>query len=427
MSANLLDSLKSYVTPELIAQASGALGESEGGISKAVSAALPTLLGGLLNKSGDSSVMGSVIDLATRANGDEGGGLLSNLGGLLSGGNSGASGLGAILLSMLFGNKQSGVTDMIANMAGIKSSSAGSLLGMVAPMLLGFLGKSGTSASGLTSLLSSQKDSILGALPSGISSLAGFTDNLGFGSASSSASTSYSSGSSNNDGGGGLPKWLLPLLLIGGGLAALYYFTKGCNKHEGPVDETIEVVDSLATDAVDSLAADVDSAATNVGDAVSDAASKLGAFFKFKLPNGVELNAPKMGIENNLVTWLGDKTKMVDKTTWFDFDRLLFETGKSTLKPESQEQVKNIAEIMKAFPVVEIKLGGYTDNVGDPKANLKLSGDRANAVMTELVKLGVAANRMKAEGYGDQHPVASNDTEEGRAQNRRIAIRVTKK
>lgn len=146
-----------------------------------------------------------------------------------------------------------------------------------------------------------------------------------------------------------------------------------------------------------------------------------------KLSSGFAMNVSSSGIENKLVQFIEDNTKAVDKTTWFSFDRLLFETGKSTLKPESQDQLHNIAEIMKAFPNVEIKLGGYTDNVGDPAANVKLSTDRANNVMAELVKLGVAASRMKAEGYGQEHPVASNDTEEGRTQNRRIDIRVTKK
>lgn len=146
-----------------------------------------------------------------------------------------------------------------------------------------------------------------------------------------------------------------------------------------------------------------------------------------KLTSGFAMNVSNNGVENKLVSFIEDKTKMVDKTTWFSFDRLLFETGKATLKPESQDQLKNIAEILKAFPQVEIKLGGYTDNVGDEKSNIKLSTDRANSVMAELVKLGIAESRMKAEGYGPQFPVASNDTEEGKAQNRRIDIRVTKK
>jgi cytochrome c oxidase subunit 2 len=133
------------------------------------------------------------------------------------------------------------------------------------------------------------------------------------------------------------------------------------------------------------------------------------------------------GIENKLIAFIEDKTKAVDKTTWFSFDRLLFETGKSTLKPESQEQLNNIALILKNYPEVDLKVGGYTDNVGDPKKNKALSDERAKSVVAELVKLGVEEKRLKAEGYGEEHPVADNKTEEGRAQNRRIDVRVTKK
>ena len=74
-----------------------------------------------------------------------------------------------------------------------------------------------------------------------------------------------------------------------------------------------------------------------------------------------------------------------------------------------------------------MKLGGYTDNIGDPAANLMLSQKRAETTMSELVKLGIDAKRLEAEGYGDKHPVADNSTEEGRQKNRRIDIRVTNK
>jgi outer membrane protein OmpA-like peptidoglycan-associated protein len=82
---------------------------------------------------------------------------------------------------------------------------------------------------------------------------------------------------------------------------------------------------------------------------------------------------------------------------------------------------------MKAYPQADLKIGGYTDNTGDKKANVKLSDDRAKDVMAELVKRGIDAKRLAAEGYGDQYPVASNDTEEGKAKNRRVSARVTKK
>ncbi|HEY0109440.1 MAG TPA: sodium/proton-translocating pyrophosphatase, partial [Fibrella sp.] len=132
------------------------------------------------------------------------------------------------------------------------------------------------------------------------------------------------------------------------------------------------------------------------------------------------------GVESNLVTFI-KSDKQVDKDTWFDFDRLTFETGQATLKSESREQLKNIAEILKAYPGVNIKIGGYTDNTGDANSNLKLSNDRAQSVKKELAGLGIDESRIEAEGYGQEFAVASNDTEEGRAQNRRISVRVTKK
>lgn len=153
----------------------------------------------------------------------------------------------------------------------------------------------------------------------------------------------------------------------------------------------------------------------------------LGTFFKRKLPNGVELDIPEFGIENNLVTFIEDKDKPVDKTTWFNFDRINFETGSANLSQESLVQTKNIAEILKAYPAAELKIGGYTDNTGDAALNVKLSQDRVNAVKAAIVADGIAASRLDAEGYGQEHPVATNDTEDGKAQNRRIAVRVTNK
>ena len=164
-----------------------------------------------------------------------------------------------------------------------------------------------------------------------------------------------------------------------------------------------------------------------VPDAAKALLEKLGKFLPVKLPNGVELNVPELGIERKLIAFIEDKNKPVDKTTWFSFDRLDFEMGSANLKPSSAEQLKNIAEIMKAFPKVKMKIGGYTDNVGSAEANLKLSKARAENTMKELVKLGVDAKRLEAEGYGEKHSVADNATEEGRAKNRRIDLRVTAK
>jgi len=160
---------------------------------------------------------------------------------------------------------------------------------------------------------------------------------------------------------------------------------------------------------------------------ISDGIKNLGAKMDKALSSGITLNIPENGIENNLLKFIEDKEAVVNKTTWFDFDRLTFETGKSTLKSESVEQLTNISEIMKAYPNVNVKLGGYTDNVGKANDNLQLSGERASMVKAELIKLGIKDTRIDSEGYGQENPVSTNDTEQGRAANHRISIRVTKK
>jgi len=179
--------------------------------------------------------------------------------------------------------------------------------------------------------------------------------------------------------------------------------------------------------ALDTTAARAGGTVPAAATAASDTASTLGAFGKKQLPGGVELNIPERGIESNLIAFITDRSRPVNDTTWFNFDRLNFATGSASILPESEEQLNNIAAVLKAYPDVNVKVGGYTDNTGDPAANRKLSQQRADAVRQAVVRKGVAANRMVAEGYGSDHPVGANTTEEGRAQNRRIALRVTKK
>lgn len=146
------------------------------------------------------------------------------------------------------------------------------------------------------------------------------------------------------------------------------------------------------------------------------------------LPGDLTLNVPETGIENNLVKFIQDASRPVDKTTWFDFDRLNFETGSDKLDASSNEQLNNMVNILKAYPQVKLKLGGYTDNVGNPEANKTLSDKRAKNVMADLVSKGIAADRLAAEGFGQEFPICpENNTEECKAKNRRISVRVTEK
>jgi len=153
----------------------------------------------------------------------------------------------------------------------------------------------------------------------------------------------------------------------------------------------------------------------------------LGSFVTRTLPGNVSLNIPQYGMESQLLGFIQDPSKGVDPNLWINYDRLLFNTDSATLRPESGEQLRNIASILIAYPDTHVKIGGYTDNSGDAQSNLKLSQDRANGVMAELVTLGVSPDRMEAQGYGEQYPVGDNSTADGRAKNRRIAMNVTQK
>jgi OmpA-OmpF porin, OOP family len=101
---------------------------------------------------------------------------------------------------------------------------------------------------------------------------------------------------------------------------------------------------------------------------------------------------------------------------------VLFETDSAKLAPSAANLVRRISEVMKKNPNLKISVVGYTDSTGDYNYNIQLSERRAKAFADALVKDGVAANRLTAVGVGPQSPVATNDTPEGRAQNRRVEL-----
>jgi len=110
------------------------------------------------------------------------------------------------------------------------------------------------------------------------------------------------------------------------------------------------------------------------------------------------------------------------KTGSITLHNILFDTGKATLKTESEAALQSVVELLKSDATLKLEVQGHTDNVGAAAANLKLSKDRADSVKAFLVKGGIADARLTTAGLGDTKPVAPNTTEEGRTQNRRVVL-----
>ena len=103
---------------------------------------------------------------------------------------------------------------------------------------------------------------------------------------------------------------------------------------------------------------------------------------------------------------------------------IFFNTASAELLPASNTELEKLVKLLQNNPSLRIELGGHTDNVGADSANLTLSDQRAKAVREFVVSKGIDAERITAKGYGETMPIATNDTEAGKAQNRRTEVKV---
>ena len=105
---------------------------------------------------------------------------------------------------------------------------------------------------------------------------------------------------------------------------------------------------------------------------------------------------------------------------------ILFDSGKASFKAQTLPVLESITSILKEYPSAKFSIEGHTDNTGKPASNLKLSQDRAAAVKNYLIEKGVAADRLTSEGYGQTKPIDSNKTAKGKANNRRVEVKLVK-
>ena len=106
--------------------------------------------------------------------------------------------------------------------------------------------------------------------------------------------------------------------------------------------------------------------------------------------------------------------------------KILFAYNRADLSLEAKTTIDKLITILTKYPDTNIEIQGHTDNVGSNESNLRLSQDRAESVRTYLLSKKLPANRVTSVGFGETRPVASNDTEEGKAQNRRVEFVIVK-
>lgn len=431
---NLIDSLKNGLDAEAFNSLSQKLNISTEQAKAGIFSVVPIVLAGILKKVSGSGSLGSLTSIFTGnpqsvkvPPENE----LENTSSLLS--------RGSTLVGDLFGRKTDEVYNELAKETNLPTDKSKDLLMMATPIVMGHVDKyvadKGLSISDFTGKLFEERASIENSLPRGLKSSLGLSDlhlphlnqaTVGKIPPIEKVTPQNTIIPEPPSSSGNVLKWIIIIAILA--LLAWWFLgrNKGTQNLAYQADTTAKrmQVDTMANS---SLAVRAGQAVAGSLNQAGDWVYNLGENKTINLPDGVTLNVGENSSESKLISFIEDSNKSVNDTTWISLDRLFFETGKSTLKPESLDQLSNIAAIMKSYPKVKLKIGGYTDNTGSAEANMKISTERANAAMKDLVGLGVSADRLKAEGYGQAHPIADNSTAGGQAQNRRIDVRVTGK
>ncbi len=455
MSVNLLGLLQDQLGNVLVDQASSFLGENASGVSKAVSGILPGLLGSLVSKGSTQSGAAGILDMIAKGGHD--GSALSNLSGLFSGGSSTTSLLktGSQLIGGLMNDQQSNsMIDMISGFAGIKKSSSSSLMSMLAPMLLGVLGKQVKSrdmnASSLMNFLGSQAEHASSAMPS---ELAGLRGVFGLSEASKArggananahvekrqhasghtATRTSTAAKKEEKKKGGFMKILLPLLLLLGLLGLGYWLLTGKSPKEGAKRTAGTVVETTkgagnaiadgagkAVDATKGAAGTVTDAAKGAAGTVADGASKAVDATKGaagtvvdatkdaagKVADGASKavdatkNAAQAGLSKIKFTpgSAGDQLSKLGASgtasSTIRFKNMGFEEKSARFTGAAKAEMDNLVSVLKAYPDYKLDIEEYT-------GKKTLATLRAKAIKTYFTKNGIDGSRIKAMGKGE--------------------------
>lgn len=460
MAVHLLSLLKEQFTPAVIDQLSGELNESPASTLKAVTGALPALLGGLTRRVQASGGASSITNFLEKGEYSKTPLDVSQVADTHRE-TVESTAAGRTFLNRIFEDNLSSTADLISTYSGTKPGSALTILGLAGSVLMGVLGRqqqeNGLTADSLKTLLLGQATEFRNALPGGldaVGSLLGFNElETPAGPQTEVQGTDNFSGTIINP---NIPKsaegdrrkenvrWLRWAMVAMGILIAALIVQK-CGQNQDSTngvstDSTARVESDAVEDTSAATKASVEEANGQVADSTapgalgirdSSGAENTGSSAdgpavrtQVELPGGRKLNLTQNSFNARLAQFLGSKPKNPERT--FTFDNLTFETSSARITTQSQPNVNDLIEIMKAYPGLNVRIEGHTDNTGNSGTNRQLSIDRANAVKAALTAAGVESGRVTTQGFGSTKPAADNDSEEGRQKNRRIDVAVTK-
>jgi OmpA-OmpF porin, OOP family len=397
--ASMLENIENLLTPEILSRVSSQTGESQSSLTKGFSAAIPVIGGMIAQRTDDRGFMKEVADLATSTAADPNA-IASAAGMAFSASDTGSMSETDNWLSNLFGRNLPGLADSIARYAGIRGSTAASILSMGAPLVLTYLGRwmqrDNFGAAGLADQLRGRRSEIAAAVPEGFDLPPGLRASF---DALRSTPRDIVRPASTYVARRDTTGLNVPVMIMLGmlGLGGLLWW--GVRQYHERAQTSIN-----------------QGMTTIVG-----TSGTMGGTITRTLPGNVNVRFAPGGIEDALSSYLASSIR---GSAAFEFNHIGFETGSAALTSPSREQLSNVAAILNAYPKATVTVQGYTDNVADEASNLALSQAWADSVATALTADGVAQGRIRAQGFGSQKPIASNRTEFGREQNRRVMLEV---
>lgn len=355
-SDSLFSVLQNFLSPDVLQKISTEINQPIEKTKAGLKSVIPAMLMGIVNKGATKEGAESLVNMATKQPTPS-----------IVSADSATMKEGDEVLNNIFGNNLSNTVSNLGVSTGMNTGSIAKMMGMSAPLIMGFIGSKikneKMNASGLMNFLAQQKTALMAFMPSGFSGVTG----LG--------------GVQNNKIKSSVwPKIILAVLLVTGGF---WLFNSFRTKSTSSMMETSRPVrnTAIATTTVQSIGG-------------------LQNFMNSNAPNGTLMR--------------------------FRFDKLLFKSGTAGLVTGANQEINQIAFTMKTYPNSTARIEGFTDSTGPNSVNEGLSYNRAMTVKRELISQGINPGRLVAVGMGEKNPIATNETALGRAQNRRIEFIVKK-